>query len=120
MPFSFAPVPVTLVCFAAGGLIYGPFVPLTYALFQSATPASDLPAVLAARGTIVIVSTPLGTAIGGPLVSLLGGGGILVASGLATVLLAAVLVLVWPREPASGTQAVPPRGGGPMASSVLS
>jgi MFS family permease len=102
LPFSFAPVPVTLMCFAAGGLIYGPFVPLTYALFQSATPAADLPAVLAARGTVIIVSTPLGTALGGPLVSLLGGGGTLVASGLATVLLAAVTLLVWPREPASG------------------
>ena len=102
LPFSFAPVPVTLVCFAAGGLIYGPFVPLTYALFQSATPASDLPSVLAARGTVVIVSTPLGIALGGPLVSVLGGGGTLVASGVATVLLAAVALLLWPREPASG------------------
>jgi MFS family permease len=119
LPFAFAPVPVTLVCFAAGGLIYGPFVPLTYALFQSATPASDLPAVLAARGTVIIASTPLGTAVGGPLVSLLGGGGTLVASGLATVLLAAVSLLVWPRDPASGRhekpgrrgQAVPPRAG---------
>ena len=101
LPFAFAPVPVTLVCFALGGLIYGPFVPLTYALFQAATPAADLPAVLAARGTVVIVSTPLGIALGGPLVSLLGGGGTLVASGLATVLLAAVSLLVWPREPAT-------------------
>ena len=48
------------------------------------------------------MSTPLGIALGGPLVSLLGGGGTLVASGLATVLLAAVSLLVWPREPASG------------------
>jgi MFS family permease len=102
LPFAFAPVPVTLVCFAAGGLIYGPFIPLTYALFQSATPAADLPAVLAARGTVVIVSTPLGIALGGPLVAILGGGGTLAASGLATVLLAAVSLLVWPREPAAG------------------
>jgi MFS family permease len=98
LPFAFAPVPVTLVCFAAGGLIYGPFVPLTYALFQSATSAADLPAVLAARGTVVIVSTPLGIALGGPLVSLIGGGGTLAASGLATVLLAAVSLVAWPRE----------------------
>jgi MFS family permease len=105
VPFAFAPVPVTLVCFAAGGLIYGPFVPLTYALFQSATSAADLPAVLAARGTVVIVSTPLGIALGGPLVALLGGGGTLAASGLATVLLAAVALLVWPREPSPGRAA---------------
>jgi len=31
---------------------------------------------------------------------MLGGGGTLVASGLATVLLAAVSLLLWPREPA--------------------
>ena len=84
LPFAFAPVPVTIVCFALGGLIYGPFGPLTYALFQAATPAADLPAVLAARGTVVIVSTPLGIALGGPLFSLIGGGGTLAASGLAT------------------------------------
>jgi hypothetical protein len=46
---------------------------------------------------VVIVSTPLGIALGAPLVSLLGGGGTLVASGLATILLAAVSLLVWPR-----------------------
>ena len=99
LPFAFAPVPITLVCFAVGGLIYGPFVPLTYALFQSATSAAELPAVLAARGTVVIVSTPVGIALGGPLVGLLGGGGTLFASGLATVLLAVVSLVVWPREP---------------------
>lgn len=109
LPFSFAPVPVTLACFAVGGLIYGPFNPLTYALFQSATPATDLPAVLAARQTAIIVAAPLGTALGGPLVSLLGGSGTLVASGLGTVLLAAVSLLVWPREPASAGHV----GGGP-------
>ncbi len=75
LPFAFAPIPVTLVAFAIGGLIYGPFIPLTYALFQSATTAANLPFVLAARSAVVMVSTPLGTAIGGPLVGSLGGVG---------------------------------------------
>ncbi len=101
LPFAFAPVPITLLCFAVGGLIYGPFLPLTYALFQSSTSAADLPGVLAARGTVVIVSTPLGIALGGPLVALLGGAGTLAASGLATVVLAVVAFVVWPRELAS-------------------
>jgi MFS family permease len=115
LPFGFAPVPVTLICFAAGGLIYGPFVPLTYALFQSATSAAHLPAVLAARGTVVIVSTPLGIALGGPLVSLLGGGGTLAASGLATLVLAGISLLVWPREPTSGRHTpLPEHARGPM------
>src|SRR5438552_17942386 len=67
---------------------------LTYALFQSATPASDLPTVLAARGTVGIVSTPLGIALGGPLVCVLGGAGTLVASGMAPVLRAAVTLML--------------------------
>src|SRR5206468_12640682 len=72
LPFAFAPVPVTLVCFALGGLIYGPFVPLTYALFQASTTGAHLPTMLAARSAIIMVATPLGTAIGGPLVGTLG------------------------------------------------
>jgi MFS family permease len=98
LPFAFAPVGVTLVCFAAGGLIYGPFVPLTYALFQSATTTANLPSVLAARSALIIVSTPLGTAIGGPIVESIGGGETLTASGIATVVLAAAASILWPRE----------------------
>ena len=102
VPFAFAPVPVTLVAFAVGGLIYGPFIPLTYALFQSSTSAANLPSVLAARSAVVTVSTPLGTAIGGPLVSALGASGTLAASGLATVALAVVAAVVWKGEAAGG------------------
>ena len=95
LPFAFAPIPVTLVAFAIGGLIYGPFIPLTYALFQSSTSAANLPFVLAARSAIVMISTPLGTAIGGPLVGSLGAAGTLAASGLATVLLAVAATVLW-------------------------
>ena len=95
LPFAFAPIPVTLAAFALGGLIYGPFIPLTYALFQSSTPAGNLPFVLAARGAVVMVSTPLGTAIGGPLVGAFGATATLAGSGLATLLLAAAATLLW-------------------------
>ena len=61
LPFAFAPVAVTLVCFALGGLVDGPFIPLTYALFQSITTTANLPSVLAARSAAVTVATPLGT-----------------------------------------------------------
>ena len=109
LPFAFAPIPVTLAAFAIGGLIYGPFIPLTYALFQSSTTAANLPSVLAARSAVVMVSTPLGTAIGGPLVGSLGASETLAASGLATLLLAAVATVLWrkgnsvrgPRVPAT-------------------
>lgn len=95
LPFGFAPIPVTIASFALGGLIYGPFIPLTYALFQSATPEANLPEVLAARSAVVMTSTPLGTVIGGPLVAGLGATGTLVASGVATIALAATASVLW-------------------------
>ena len=102
VPFAFAPIGVTLVCFAAGGIIYGPFVPLTYALFQSITTTANLPSVLAARSAALIVASPLGTAIGGPIVAGLGAGWTLTASGAATVLLAAVATPIWQRGRSPG------------------
>ena len=95
VPFGFAPIAVTLTCFALGGLIYGPFTPLTYALVQSITTTSNLPSVLAARSAALTISTPLGTAIGGPIVAGLGAGWTLTASGAATVLLAAIAAPIW-------------------------
>ena len=97
VPFAFAPVGVTIAAFAIGGLIYGPFIPLTYALFQAAASTANLPTVLAARSAVVIVSTPLGTALGGPLVGAIGAANTLTASGVATILLAVGAALLWPR-----------------------
>ena len=106
LPFGFAPIPVTVVSFALGGLIYGPFIPLTYALFQSAVPAARLPEVLAARSAIVLISTPLGTAIGGPLVASLGAAGTLAASGVATIGLAVAASMLWnDRQPVRNREA---------------
>ena len=99
VPFAFAPTAVTLLCFAVGGLVYGPFVPLTYALFQSITTTANLPSVLAARSAALIVASPLGTAIGGPIVAGIGAGWTLTASGAATVLLALVAAAVWRSAP---------------------
>jgi MFS family permease len=98
VPFAFAPLGVTLVCFAVGGLVYGPFVPLTYALFQSITTTANLPSVLAARSAALIVATPLGTAIGGPIVAGIGAGWTLTVSGAATVVLAGLATAVWRRD----------------------
>ena len=98
LPFGGAPIPATIVAFGIGGIIYGPFVPLTYALFQSATTTENLPAVLAARSAVVMLSTPLGTALGGPVVGWLGGSATLAASGVATLLLAVAGSIFW-REP---------------------
>lgn len=105
VPFAFAPIPVTLAAFAIGGLIYGPFIPLTYALFQSSTSAVNLPFVLAARSAVVMVSTPLGTALGGPLVGSLGASATLAVSGLATLLLAAAASVLWTGARAAAPEA---------------
>jgi MFS family permease len=102
VPFAFAPSAVTLVCFALGGVVYGPFIPLTYALFQSITTTANLPSVLAARSAALTVSTPLGTAIGGPIVAGVGAGWTLTASGAATVLLAGLAAVLWRGDPIAG------------------
>ncbi len=98
IPFVAAPIPVTVVFFGIGGVVYGPFVPLTYALYQSATATKNLPAVLAARSAVLMVSTPLGTALGGPIVGALGATLTLFSSGVATVLLAAAGAVAWRDE----------------------
>jgi MFS family permease len=98
LPFAFAPAGATLACFALGGLIYGPFIPLTYALLQSSAPSDRLPMVLAARSAIVMVATPLGTAAGGPIVGALGAARTLTASGAATIVLAVIAAAVWTRQ----------------------
>jgi MFS family permease len=98
LPFAFAPAGVTLACFALGGLIYGPFIPLTYALLQSSAPRDRLPLVLAARSAIVMVASPLGTTAGGPIVATLGAAWTLTASGTATVVLAIVSSMLWIRR----------------------
>ncbi|MEO3746670.1 MFS transporter [Plantactinospora sp. B5E13] len=95
LPFGFSTSTwLTLTCFALGGLAYGPFPAFTFALFQNAAPPADLPSVLAARSAVTTAATPLGAALGGPLVALLGAAGTLFASGLATVGLAVLVVAV--------------------------
>lgn len=91
VPFGLgAPAAVTLACFTLGGLIYGPFTALSYTLFQERTPAASLTTVLAARSAALLTAGPVGTALGGPLIALLGPRQVLAASGLATVALAVI------------------------------
>ncbi|MFE7184421.1 MFS transporter [Streptomyces erythrochromogenes] len=91
VPFGLgASAPVTLACFTLGGLIYGPFTALSYTLFQERTPAAWLTTVLAARSAALLTAGPVGTALGGPLIALMGPRAVLAASGIATVVLAAV------------------------------
>ncbi|WP_020577107.1 MFS transporter [Actinopolymorpha alba] len=94
LPFALPlPVPVTLTCFALGGLVYGPFPALSFTLFQSRTPPAHLSSVLAARSAALLTASPVGAALGGPLTTAFGPRAVLTGSGAATVILALAGVL---------------------------
>ncbi|MEU8185530.1 MFS transporter [Micromonospora sp. NPDC049047] len=67
-----APLGVSLPAFALAGLIWAPYTSTSMALFQRSTSTTQLPAVLAANGAILVLAVPLGTMLGGPLVGALG------------------------------------------------
>jgi DHA3 family macrolide efflux protein-like MFS transporter len=81
------PVGVALVAFGVSGVIWAPYPAVSTALFQRDTPAEVLPAVLAARGAVLVLAVPLGTLAGAPLVAALGPRGALLACALAIVAL---------------------------------
>lgn len=91
VPFGFdVPTAVTVACFMLGGAIYGPFVALSVTLMQAKAPPQHLAAMLAARSAVLLTASPLGTALGGPLTTVLGARATLGGSGLATVALGVV------------------------------
>lgn len=95
VPFGLgAPPAVTVTCFALGGVIYGPFTALSYTLFQDRTPAQWLTTVLALRGAALLTASPVGTALGGPLVAAMGPRAVLAWSGAATLALAGAAALI--------------------------
>src|SRR5262249_53686810 len=104
------PVPA-LACFALGGLLYAPYPALSATLFQRESPPRLLSRVLAARGALTVLATPLGTALGGPLTAWLGAQHSLLASAAATVAVgvAATVVLTTRRRElgARGTRREP-------------
>jgi hypothetical protein len=103
-----APIGLSLAAFAAGGLIYAPYNSLAMAVFQDATPAGGLAAVLAARASVMILAAPIGTALGGPLVAALGAQGTLLASALTTIALAMLALAAAPRARARAARPAPP------------
>jgi len=106
LPFGFVhSVIVGFIALAVGGLVYGPFLPLKTTIIQRHSPPGSLTTIAAASGVLTVPASPIGTALGGPLVAAIGPGSTLLASGLATVAAAAVgatalLVYRWRR----GTQ----------------
>jgi DHA3 family macrolide efflux protein-like MFS transporter len=95
-----------LAAFFAGAVIWGPWMSLSMAVLQDASPPGALAQVIAARSSLLILAAPLGTALGGPIVAALGARGTLLASAVATIVLGlvatAVLLLRRARHPAPG------------------
>ncbi|MGA4959469.1 MFS transporter [Streptomyces lavendulocolor] len=81
-----APTAVSVVSFGFAGLLWPPYSSLSTTLFQRSAPGAVLPQALAASSAVRVLSVPLGTALGGPLVAGLGAVGALRLSGGAIVL----------------------------------
>ena len=88
------PLWTALAAFFLGAVIWGPWMSLSMAVLQDASPPGALAQVIATRGSLLILAAPLGTALGGPLVAALGARGTLLASALATVALALVTAAI--------------------------
>jgi hypothetical protein len=85
---AFAPaVPVAVLAFAIGGLIYAPFTPIVYTLVQSVLRPDEQQPVVTLWTAGATLSGPVGLAVGGPLVGLVGPRGGLVVSAALTIAL---------------------------------
>jgi len=80
-------VPLMVALFAVGGLVYAPYEPLVATLIQEETPPALVAPVAAAWGSSLLLATPVGMALGGPLVGAFGASGTLVGSAVATLAL---------------------------------
>jgi MFS family permease len=79
------PLWVALTAFFAAAVIWGPWMSLSMAVLQDASPPAALAQVIAARSSLLIIASPIGTAFGGPIVAALGARGTLLVSALATI-----------------------------------
>jgi len=77
-----------------GAAIWGPWMSLSMGVLQDASPPTALAQVIAARSSLLILAAPLGTALGGPIVAVLGARGTPLVSALATVALALITAAI--------------------------
>lgn len=89
-----APTVVALVSFGLGGLVWAPFPSTSMTLLQRATDEQNRPHVLAANATLGILAIPLGTLVGGPLVSVIGAQETMTVSAVLTIFLG-VAAFLW-------------------------
>ncbi|WP_327576425.1 MULTISPECIES: MFS transporter [unclassified Streptomyces] len=104
------PLYIALCSFAVAGVIWAPYTPAVMALFQRSASSTVLPQALAAYGAVTLMASPISTALGGPLVFLLGAQGTLLfsATGVLAIGVAALAFVALRRtapEPADGGNA---------------
>jgi hypothetical protein len=95
-------VPMATLCFFAGGVAWGPYVPLKTTLTQRLIPAANLGSVLGVQTALLSPTAPLGTALGGVLLGILSPGAVIGLAGLACVAGGAV-ALCFPALRRAGT-----------------
>jgi MFS family permease len=88
------PLWAALAAFFVAAIIWGPWMSLSMAVLQETSPPAALAQVIAARSSLLILSSPLGTALGGPIVAALGARGTLLASAVATIVLGLITTAV--------------------------
>jgi len=93
---------LVVVFFSLGRLAFAPFPPLSVTMIQEATPASDLAEVLAARGSLIMIAPPVGQAVGGALISLVGARESILLSGSSTLALGLLILLLLGLRPGFG------------------
>ncbi|MEV4133924.1 MFS transporter [Dactylosporangium sp. NPDC049742] len=73
-----------MIALGLAGLVWAPYPTTSMSLVQRTVPPGRLPPVLAARGAVLVVATPLGTLLGAPLVQAVGAPATFAACGAAT------------------------------------
>ena len=90
----FVAVPLAIASFTLGGLIWAPYPTLVTTFLQQQASGRALTALSAAWTSATMLATPLGSALGGPLVAAAGPGRTLVISALATLAIVPVAALI--------------------------
>ncbi|MFF8957564.1 MFS transporter [Streptomyces sp. NPDC014894] len=101
--------PVAMASFALAGLVWPPYSSLSTTLVQRAARGPELAQVLAVNSSVRVVSVPLGTALGGPLVAAFGSGRTLQISAVGILALGIASALALGLRTAGGARSVRPR-----------
>ena len=90
----FVSVPFGIAAFTLGGLIWAPYPTLITTFLQQQASGRALTALSAAWTSATMLATPLGTAVGGPLVAWAGAADALLVSAVATLAIIPVAIVV--------------------------